>query len=241
MTDVGRPAPEVYRLSMEKLPFAVARARRVAAVRLCLVAMAALVLVRLIVESPQETVDVAMVVLVLAVLALPYVLWRVGRRVRRHWNAFEFSIGADSLRGAGKGAGRVTIRRDELADVIEGGTGLYLRSSQPGVAFHVPRTVEGYLDVRARLGAIRPVRARADAWPWCLAALAGGVLGAASAPLWGHVPGLGFAVIGSQLAFAVFVGFELNAHPHLGRGAKAGAILLVALAGLAPLAALVRV
>jgi hypothetical protein len=31
MTDVGAPAPEVYRLSMEKLPLAVGRARRFAA------------------------------------------------------------------------------------------------------------------------------------------------------------------------------------------------------------------
>jgi hypothetical protein len=241
MTDVGRPAPEVYRLSMEKLPFAVARERRLAATKLFLVATAGIALVRLLVDTPQEAVDVSAAVLTLAVLGLPYVLWAVGRRVRRRWNAFELSIGPESMRAAAKGAGRITIRHDQVTEVIEGGTGLHVRSSEPGLVLHVPRTVEGYLDVRARLGALRPIRPRADARAWCLAALVGGARGAASAPRWGYIPGLGVGVVATQLAFAVFVGCEVHAHPHLGRGAKAAALALVALAGLAPLAGLVRI
>ena len=45
---------------------------------------------------------------------VPYAAWTAGGRVRRRWNAFELSIGPQTVRCAARGHGRVTIRFDEL-------------------------------------------------------------------------------------------------------------------------------
>ena len=234
--DAGRPAPEVYRLSMEKLPLAVGRARRMAFLRLAVATTAVVALLTPLASSPPDAVDVALVVALLALVAIPYVLWRAGRRVRRHWNAFELAIGADTVRVAAKGEGRVTIRRDDVTSIVEGATGLLVRSAQPGDVVHVPRTVEGYLDVRTRLGTLRPISPRADALAWCFAVAGAGAVGAAVAlPLWERAPGIAGGLIVSQVALAVFAAFEIAGHPGLGRGAKFVAIALISVAGVAPL------
>ena len=157
MTDVGAPAPEVYRLSMEKLPLAVGRARRLALLELLVAATALVAVAELALRGSTAATDAALVVWGLAAVGFPYVLWRAGQRVRRRWNAFELSIGGDTLRCAARGAGRVIMRLDEIASIAEGAGGLVVRSSDPGVVVRIPRTVEGFVDVRARLAARRPI------------------------------------------------------------------------------------
>jgi hypothetical protein len=239
--DAGRPAPEVYRLSMEKLPLAVARARRLAFLQLALATTALVAAVTPFTSSHLSAIEVGLAVELGALVAAPYVLWRVGRRLRRHWNAFELAIGADVIRLAAKGEGRVTIRRDEVAQVAEGATGLLVRSAEPGVVVHVPFTVEGYVDVRARLGALRPITARADARGWCLGVLGAGVVGVAAAPLFPRAPGVGIGLLVCQLALAVFAAFEIARHPALSRAERLGAIALIAAGGIAPVLGLLRV
>jgi hypothetical protein len=235
MTDVGRSAPEVYRLSMEKLPLAVGRARRLSLLKLAAGTTALIGALTPFAPSHQDAIDLALVVAMLSFAALPYVLWRAGRRVRRHWNAFELAIGPETVRVAAKGEGRITIRRDEVTQIVEGGTGLLLRSSAPGVVVHVPRTVEGYLDARTRLGALGPIRSRADAQGWCLAVVGAGLAVAAAAPLWARAPGVGGGLVVCQLALAAFASFEIGGHPGLSRAGRALTIAAVVAGGVAPL------
>jgi hypothetical protein len=229
-----RPAPEVYRLSMEKLPLAVARARRVASLKVAVAATIVVALLTPFTASPSSAVDVALVVALLAFLVLPYVLWRVGTRARRHWNAFELAIGADSIRLAAKGAGRVIVRRDEITRIVEGGTGLTVHSAEPGVSVYVPRWVEGYLDARARLAAVRPISRRADEVRWAAACVAAGGALVATAFLWAREPAIGGGLVVCQAAFAVFAAFEIVGHPALSGGARAATLAAIAAAGLAP-------
>jgi hypothetical protein len=240
MTDVGRPAPEVYRLSMEKLPLAVGRAWRLSLLKLVIATTAVIAALTPLAPTRHDAVDVALVLALVSVVALPYVVWRAGRRVRRHWNAFELAIGADTIRVAAKGEGRVTIRRDQVTRIVEGGMGLVVHSAEPGVVIHVPRTVESYLDARARLAALRPIERRINALGWCVASVASGGALLAAAPFWLRAPGIGGGLVLCQAAFAVFAAFEIAAHPGLGRRVRGAAIVAVALAGLVPLAGFMR-
>jgi hypothetical protein len=239
--DVGRPAPEVYRLSMEKLPLAVGRARRLAFLQVAIGTTALVAALTPMAPSHPDALDVALVVELVAAASLPYFFWRAGRRVRRHWNAFELAIGTDTIRAAAKGEGRVTIRRDEVTGVAEGATGLLIGSSEPGVVVHVPRTVEGYLDARARLAKLWPISSRGDAVWWSLGVAGLGLAGVAAAPLFPRAPGVGIGLLVCQLALATFAAFEIAAHPGLSRAARAGAIAVAAAGGLAPLLGLLRV
>jgi hypothetical protein len=234
-----RPAPEVYRLSMEKLPFAVARERRIAFLKLVVAVTLVVAALTPFTASPASALDVALVLGLVAFVALPYILWRVGNRVRRHWNAFELAIGADSLRMAAKGAGRIIIPRGEIARIVEGGSGLMIHTV-PGLVVRVPRTVEGYLDARARLAAVRPISRRADALAWCGGCLATGVAILATAPLWVDEPAIGGCLVVSQGAFALLAAFEIAAHPGFSGAPRAAAIAAAVAAGLAPVLGFVR-
>jgi hypothetical protein len=226
MTDVGRPSTEVYRQSIEKLPRAVWRARRRAAVHFALFAAALIAFVPLIPGEPGEAVDRALILATLALFASPYFLWRAGRRVRRYWNAFELSIGAESMRVAAKGAGRISIQRDEVSDITEGTDGLEV-TSRAGPVAQVPTTVEGYEDARARLAAWSPIRWRVGTLRWGLglvglAVLLGGVM-----LLVRHTTSFAVAFLILHLDASVRVVGELRANPGLSAPRK---ILSAALA-----------
>jgi len=240
MTDVGAPAPpEVYRLSMEKVPLAVARAWRIAVLQVLVGTTAVLAGFTLALRGSGATIDVGLVLWGFAVVLLPYAAWRAGRRVRRHWNAFELSIGSETLRCAAKGSGRVVIRHAEIAQLVEGAGGLLVRSSRPGVVVRIPKTVEGYVDVRARLAAGRTIATSPDAVLWCLALVGSGLGAAATASLWSRVPCVAAGVLLCQGAAAVVGGAEIRRHPRLSRGGKVRALLVVAAAAALPIVALV--
>ena len=177
MTDVGAPAPEVYRLSMEKLPAAVGRARRLTVVEV-LVGVTAIVAVISAVFHGTGATDASLVVWGLGAVFLPYALWQARLRVRRRWNAFELSIGPTNMRCAARGAGRVTLPLDEIGSITEGASGLVIRSSRSDAVIRIPRTVEGFLDVRARLAGRHAIAARADVLAWCGVLLGTGSLAA---------------------------------------------------------------
>jgi hypothetical protein len=239
MTDVGAPAPEVYRLSMEKLPAAVGRARRLAAVGV-LVAVTALVApISFALGGTTAATDLSLVLWGLGVVLLPYVLWRTRLRVRRRWNAFELSIGPTNMRCAARGAGRVTLPLGEIDSVTEGASGLVVRASRSGAAIRIPRTVEGFVDVRARLARRFAIEARADAAVWCGALVASGLLVAATASVWGRAGCLAVGVLACQGAAAYAAGVEVRWHPRLGRGGKLAALAALALAAALPLIGLV--
>ena len=239
MTDVGAPAPEVYRLSLEKLPLAVGRSRRFALLEL-LVAVTALVAVaELALRGSAAATDTTLGLWGLAAVASPYVLWRAKQRVRRRWNAFELSIGGETLRCAARGAGRVIMRLDEIASIAEGSGGLVVRSSEPGVVVRIPRTVEGFLDVRARLAARRPIEGGQGALWWCVALVGIGLLASATAFAWGRSPSVAAGVLLCQLTAAVTGALEIRWHPRLPRSKKVGALLAIVVAAVLPLVGLV--
>ncbi len=240
MADVGAAPPEVYRLSMEKLPFAVARARRLAVLQTFVAGTTLTALLTRVSRTPAAADDAALIIGTVALVALPYIVWRAGRRLRRHWNAFELAIGGTSVRVAAKGEGRVIIPRAEIAEIVEGVGGLVVRSSQPGVSVRVPRNVEGYVDARRRLDAWHTIAPRRDALAACVASLAVGTLGAATASLWGRAPGLVTGLVLCDLAAAVCVALELSRHPRLGRPARRRAVLVIVVAALLPIASVIR-
>ena len=176
----------------------------------------------------------------IALVALPYVCWRAGRRVRRRWNAFELSVGAETVRIAAKGAGRVTIRRDEIARLVEGGGGLVVRSSRPGVVICVPMTVEGYADVRARLADGRPIVRRADALWWSVALLAAGLVCGALVLVARAAVMLVLALVACQLTFVGFGATEVYGNPIPSVGAKARVLVVAVVAALLPIVAVFR-
>jgi hypothetical protein len=238
MTDVDGPAPEVYRLSMEKLPVAVARAWRLAVVQVFAAATALTAALTARASSPHEAADTAMILGTLALVALPYVLWRAGRRVRRYWNAFEAAIGPTTVRVAAKGEGRVTIKQADVSAIREGVGGLVVRSVEPGVAVRIPRTAEAYADARARLAAVRPIQRKAEALPWTAGLLLAGLAVALVGSSARVAPGLGIALVLCQAAVAVFVAGELRSSPLLAPSTRSLAVAaaiassIVALAGL---------
>jgi hypothetical protein len=241
MTDVAAPAPpEVYRLSMEKVPLAVARAWRVAVLQVLLGTTAVLAGFTFALRGSGSTTDVGLVLWGFAVVLLPYAAWRAGRRVRRHWNAFELSIGAETLRCAAKGSGRIVIKHTEIAELVEGSGGLLVRSSRPGVVVRIPKTVEGYIDVRARLAVGRSIATSPDALLWCLALVGAGLAAAVTASSWSRVPCVAAGVLLSQVAAAVVADGEIRRHPRLSRGSKMRSLLVVALAAALPVLALAR-
>jgi hypothetical protein len=236
MTDVGAPAPEVYRLSMEKLPLAVGRARRVMVVQALLIVTAIVAGFSLLLRGTGAGTDVGLVLWGLAVLTLPYAIWRAGLRVRRRWNAFELSIGPTSLRCAARGAGRVTMRLDEIASITEGASGLVVRTRDDVI--RIPLTVEGFLDVRARLAGVRAISRRADALGWCAALLLAGVLAFLTSPVWGRVGCIALGVIACQAAAVAAAGVEVRWHPRLPRAGKLAALAALAVAAALPVVSL---
>jgi hypothetical protein len=222
----GGPAPEVYRLSMEKLPLAVGRARRLTIVEV-LAGVTALVAVSSLALSGTAATDVSLVVWGLGIVFLPYALWRVRLAVRRRWNAFELSLGPTNMRCAARGHGRVTMPLDEITSITEGASGLVVRGAS-GSVIRLPRTVEGFVDVRARLERRRPISARNDAALWC-GALAALALPVAWVALYSGRRGcLAAAVFCWQAAAVWTAAVEVRWHPRLSRGGK-----LVAFAALA--------
>jgi hypothetical protein len=240
MTDVGRPAPEVYRQSVEKLPLAVGRAMRLAALNVVGVATALSVLATPLAETSSEAVDAALLIAVVALLALPYVLWRARRRVRRYWNAFELTIGPGTVRCAAKGSGRITIRREEIVALTEGAHELVVRSAQPGVVVRVPITVEAYVDARARLAAWHALSERPDDGYWCagLLGLAGVVAGVVL--LARRAPALAAPLVVCQLSLALFAAGEIGANPQRQGVRKAVAVSLALASAFPPLLAALR-
>jgi hypothetical protein len=239
MTDVGAPAPEVYRLSMEKLPLAVARAGRLALVQLLVVVTALVAVISLPMRESTVATDASLVLWALAAASLPYVLWRARLRVRRRWNAFELSIGPTNMRCAARGSGRVTMRLDEIASVTEGATGLVVRSNEAGAVIRIPRTVEGFVAVRARLDRVRAITASADARAWCVALVASGLVAALTVSVWGRDGCVAGGVLACQAAAAYAAGVEIRWHPRLSRPRKLGALALLGAATLLPGCALV--
>lgn len=238
MVDVGRASPEVYRLNMAKLPLAVGRAWRFELLRLLVAATALTALLTAVVSTPREALDAALAVFGIVLVALPYVLWRAGRRIRRHWNAFELAVGAETVRIAAKGGGRVTIRHDEIAAVVERAGGLDVTSVAPGVVIHVPRTVEAYSDVRARLATLRPIAVRPEALAWS-AALVVASLVVSAAITFPRVPGgLALGLMLCQMAMALVVAGEVRGNPILSPGKRALAVLVAIGAALLPVGAL---
>lgn len=238
MADVGRPAPEVYRLSMAKLPLAVGRAQRFEVLRVFAVATVVTALLTALTSTPSEALDVALVMGAVAILALPYALWRAGRLVRRHWNAFELAVGSGTVRAVAKGEGRVTIPHGDIASISEGVAGLDVRSIQPGVVVRIPRTVEAYADVRARLAAVRPIAVRPEAVAWCGAVVGGGVL-AALAMVLPRVPGgVALGLMLCQWAGVVVVAGELRGSPLLAPGTKTVGVGVALGSALLPIAGL---
>ncbi|HEX4405110.1 MAG TPA: hypothetical protein VH560_09810 [Polyangia bacterium] len=240
MADVGAAPPEVYRLSMEKLPFAVARAQRIAALEALASGTALTALFRAITRTVSSANDAALIIGILTAMAVPYFAWVAGRRVRRHWNAFELAVGYHSVRVAAKGMGRVIIQRDKLAEIIEDADGLVVRSSERGVAVYVPRAVEGFVDARRRLDAWRTIVPRSGVLTWCAASLAAGVVVAATVDWWGTEPGLVTDLLVTDAVAAWVVVLELRRHPHLSPTSQLRATLVIALAALLPLASLLR-
>jgi hypothetical protein len=234
MTDVGAPAPEVYRLSMEKLPAAVGRARRLAALGVLGVVTLLVAAISFAFAGSTAATDVSLVLWGLGVVLLPYVMWRTRLRVRRRWNAFELSIGPTHMRCAARGAGRVTMPLAEIDSITEGASGLVVRSSRSGSVIHIPRTVEGFVDVRARLERRHPIAARADAAVWSGALLATGLVAAATASVWGRAGCLAAGVLACQAVAAYAARVELRWHPRLSRGRKLAALAAVTLAAVLP-------
>jgi hypothetical protein len=222
----GAPAPEVYRLSMEKLPLAVGRARRVTVVEVLAGVTTLVALVSLALSGTAAT-DVSLVVWGLGVVFLPYALWQARLRVRRRWNAFELSIGPTNMRCAARGSGRVTMALEEIASITEGASGLVVRGPS-GSVIGIPRTVEGFVDVRARLARRRPIEPRADAALWCGALCAVALLLAATVAVWGRRGCLAAGVLACVAAGAYALAVEVRWHPRLTRAQK-----LVSLAALA--------
>jgi hypothetical protein len=235
MMDVGRPAPEVYRSSIEKLPLAVGRARRLTTLEVVVAATAVVAVVTFLAPTPQDALDRALIIAVLALLTLPYALWRAGRRVRRYWNAFELSIGADTIRVAAKGAGRVTIRHDEIVDIVEGAGGLVVLSSRADVVVHVPMSVEGYSDVRARLAGSRVIGARPEGLYWNVVLVAASVVVGTMIFFARRAPVLVSGLILCQAALAIFGVAEVHGAPRLARATKTWALVVAVASVLLPL------
>jgi hypothetical protein len=238
MTDVGAPAPEVYRLSTEKLPAAVGRARRFALVEVLASVTAVIALVQGVLRHSPSATDVSLVVWGLGVLLTPYVLWKAGLRVRRRWNAFELSIGPATMRCAARGAGRVTMALDAIASIGEGVTGLVVRSST-GSMIRIPRFVEGFIDVRARLERRGPITVRPDDRVWCAALAGSGALAAVTAPLWGGSGCIAAGVLGSQAAAAFAAAVDIRWHPRLPHARKLAGQAVLVLAAALPILGLV--
>jgi hypothetical protein len=217
---VGRVPPEVYRLSMEKLPVEVGHAYRLWILRIVLVASALAGLSSLLASSPQGEGDAPLVVAMLAMLAVPVVLWSARRRVRRYWNAFELTIGVDVMRVAARGRGRTTIRRAEVRSIIEGKAGLFIAGEPPGTVAWIPRTVEGYGDARERLSAWHAVTARREDRRW-VSALVVLLLGAtAGLQLWAPPAGVVGSVFLGLCAVAAFGVTEIVGHPETSLASK---------------------
>jgi hypothetical protein len=238
MADVGAPAPEVYRLSMEKLPLAVGRARRLALLELLVAATALVAVVELALRGSAAATDVALVVWGLAAVGVPYVLWRAKQRVRRRWNAFELSIGGETLRCAARGAGRVIMRLDDIASIAEGAGGLVVRSSARGVVVRIPRTVEGFVDVRARLAARRPIEGGQGALWWCAGLVGTGLLASATAFVWGRSASVAAGVLLCQVTAAVAGALDIRWHPRMPRSKTSAALLAIIVAAVLPVVGL---
>jgi hypothetical protein len=237
MLDAAPPAPEVYRLSMEKLPLAVGRARRITVVEV-LAGVTALVALSSFGLSGTAATDVSLGIWGLGIVFLPYGLWRVRLAVRRRWNAFELSIGPTNMRCAARGFGRVTMALDEITSITEGASGLIVRDAS-GAVIRVPRTVEGFVDVRARLERRRPISARAGAALWGVA-LAGLSLPVAWVVLFSGRHGCLVTALFCCHAAAVWaVAVEVRWHPRLSRRGKLATLAALAFAFAVPALALV--
>lgn len=233
-SDAGAPAPEVYRLSMEKLPLAVGRARRAAFVGALVVVTVLLALVALAFDGSGLGTDIGLVIWGLSILLVPYAAWTAGTRIRRRWNAFELSIGPQTLRCAARGYGRVTIRFDEITSVTEGASGLIVRAAEQGLVIRIPNTVEGFLDARARLAARRPISPRGDAFLWCSALVVSGLLALGSVWVWGRSGCVAAGVVATQAAAVFAVGAEVRWHPRMTQGTKWLALAVIGVAALLP-------
>jgi hypothetical protein len=218
MVDAARPSTEVYRQSIEKLPRAVSRAWRGGAVRVVLATSGLIALMTALPGDAEIAVDRALVVALLGVLSAPYFMWRAGRLVRRYWNAFELSIGADSMRVSAKGAGRVSVRRDGVRSITEGTDGLHVTSVEGDVA-RIPTTVEGYVDARARLAAWHPIAWRLDDLRWGVGLLGGAALFAGLVFVAPHAT-LAAALVAMHLALSTTVVSEIGANPRLSGARK---------------------
>ncbi|HVZ72663.1 MAG TPA: hypothetical protein VHJ20_09840 [Polyangia bacterium] len=223
---IARPPTEVYRQSVEKLPRAMGRAQRDAALGVVVGAAALIALTSALPES-FERGDLAFVVGITALLASPYFLWRAGRRVRRYWNAFEMSIGVDSMRVAAKGMGRVTIQRADVVAIVETSRGLEVVAADGDVA-HVPMTAEGYVDARARLGAWHEITWRAQDLRALVALVVLASLAGAAIFVGRAQPTLAAALVMVQIAAGIFFVDEVRASPHLPFARKAFVALVAA-------------
>jgi hypothetical protein len=142
------------------------------------------------------------------------------------------------VRIAAKGGGRVTIKHEEIASILEGARGLVVTSVEPGVEVCVPRTVEAYSDVRARLAALRPIAPRPETLGWSAALIVAGLVVTAAAAF-PQVPGpLAVGLVLSQIAGAVVVASDVRSNPVLPAPKRALAVLVAIVAAALPVGGL---
>jgi hypothetical protein len=182
-------------------------------------ATAVTVVLTVLTAAAHDAADAAMIVGTMTLVALPYVLWRAGRRVRRHWNAFEAAIGPTTVRVAAKGTGRdrrsSTIRSPRSSS---GQGGLLVQSVEAGVSVRVPRTIEA---TRTRALASPPCgpsrsAARASLTSWASSPRAS----SSTVRRYENRAGAGHRDRALPGAGAVFVAWELRTNPLIAPGRR---------------------
>jgi hypothetical protein len=123
---------------------------------------------------------------------------------------------------------------DEIASVTEGASGLVVRSSRSGSVIRIPRTVEGFVDVRARLDRRRGITARPDALIWCGGLIGSGLVAAATVSIWGRAGVVAAGVLACQASAVFAAGAEIWGHPHLAPRRKLGALAVLVVAAVLP-------
>jgi hypothetical protein len=224
---------EVYRLDAGRLPLAKGRARRAVALRLALVASLTVAVLAADATTLKAALDVTFWVALAAGALAPFALWSAGRRVRRSWNAFEMSLGADALAVAEVHKHRTTIRRVQVVAIAERRGGLWVRArvDEGRDRVHIPSDVEGYADVRARLGGWRPIAQHRTRGPVLAALLlATAVAGGSALALATHTPALVAAGLMLVSALGATAIVDVASHPALGVSLKA-AVVVTAVAG----------
>lgn len=213
--------PEIYRLDAHRLPEAKGRARRRTSVVLAVLTCAATAVVAMDAPTIRAALDAGLGVAAVAAILAPLALWSAGRRVRRSWNAFELAIGPQSLRVAAPRLPRTTVHRADVVRIIERPSGLFVRTARRAVRARVPRDIEAYRDVRARLEGWGPIARRWDPRAISSAlALGAAVAGGVCLALVADVPAAVAAGLVFVAAVAILAVVDAALRPALGPAAK---------------------